>query len=218
MKSVNPLDFPVTQKNSRATGMRRGKRKPASPASAPLGEYRIALAVLNSFFMMGNMGSVVGEKITRLVEKALSERMPLLIFCCLRGAGMQEGIFSLMQMAKTGPRSRNFPMRGFFTSASLTNPTTGECWPVLRSWGRDNRGTGALIGFAGKRVIQQTIKQELPSQFPKRRIQLEKGFVDMVVSRGRLREVILRLCVCMRWKNGKEIRGHCLGKSPTRTP
>ena len=194
MKSVNPLDFPGYPEKLAGYRDETGEEEACVTGIGTLGEYRIALAVLNSFFMMGSMGSVVGEKITRLVEKALSERMPLLIFSASGGARMQEGIVSLMQMAKTAAALKKFSDAGLLYISVLTNPTTGG---VLASFAFLGdviiAEPGALIGFAGKRVIQQTIKQELPPNFQSAEFQLEKGFVDMVVSRGRLREVILRL-------------------------
>ncbi|HEY8395769.1 MAG TPA: acetyl-CoA carboxylase, carboxyltransferase subunit beta [Bacilli bacterium] len=205
LKSVNPLDFPGYPEKLQSYREATGEEEAVLTGIGTIKEYKVAIAVLNSFFMMGSMGSVVGEKITRLVERALEERLPLLIFSASGGARMQEGIFSLMQMAKTAAAIKKYSEAGLLYISVLTNPTTGG---VLASFAFLGdviiAEPGALIGFAGKRVIEQTIKQELPQNFQSAEFQLEKGFVDMVVSRSKLREVIiklLRLHEVEKWKN-----------------
>jgi acetyl-CoA carboxylase carboxyl transferase subunit beta len=205
LKSANPLDFPGYPEKLEAYREQTSEDEAVVTGIGIIGCYKVAIAVLNSFFMMGSMGSVVGEKITRLVEKAIAEKLPLIIFSASGGARMQEGIFSLMQMAKTSAAIKNFSDAGLLYISVLTNPTTGG---VLASFAFLGdviiAEPGALIGFAGKRVIQQTIKQDLPPNFQSAEFQLEKGFVDMVVNRDKLQETlikILRLHEVDKWKN-----------------
>ena len=194
LRSVNPLDFPGYPEKLESYRTETGEEEAAVAGIGMIGGFKVAVAVLNSFFMMGSMGSVVGEKITRLAERALKERIPLLIFSASGGARMQEGIFSLMQMAKTAAAIRKYSDAGLLYISVLTNPTTGG---VLASFAFLGdiiiAEPGALIGFAGKRVIQQTIKQDLPPNFQSAEFQLEKGFVDMVVCRAKMRDTILKL-------------------------
>ncbi|HHX80492.1 MAG TPA: acetyl-CoA carboxylase carboxyltransferase subunit beta [Acholeplasmataceae bacterium] len=205
LNSANPLDFPGYPEKLKAYREETAEEEAVLTGIGILQGHQVAIAVLNSFFMMGSMGSVVGEKITRLVEKAIEDKLPLIIFSASGGARMQEGIFSLMQMAKTAAAIKRFSEAGLLYISVLTNPTTGG---VLASFAFLGdviiAEPGALIGFAGKRVIQQTIKQDLPSNFQSAEFQLEKGFVDMLVSRDKLNEVlikILRLHEVDKWKN-----------------
>lgn len=205
LNSTNPLDFPGYPEKLKAYREETAEEEAVLTGIGILQGHQVAIAVLNSFFMMGSMGSVVGEKITRLVEKAIEDKLPLIIFSASGGARMQEGIFSLMQMAKTAAAIKRFSEAGLLYISVLTNPTTGG---VLASFAFLGdviiAEPGALIGFAGKRVIQQTIKQDLPSNFQSAEFQLEKGFVDMLVSRDKLNEVlikILRLHEVDKWKN-----------------
>lgn len=154
-------------------------------------------AIVGAFdfaFMGGSLGSVVGEKVTRAVEEACRRRWGLVIFCCSGGARMQEGILSLMQMAKTSAALARMKKERLPYLSVLTDPTTGG---VTASFGMLGdvilAEPGALVGFAGPRVIKETIGEELPPGFQRAEYLLEHGLVDMVVERRRLREVLARL-------------------------
>lgn len=152
---------------------------------------KVALGVMESHFMMGSMGFVVGEKITRLVEKAKKLNIPLIIFCCSGGARMQEGIISLMQMAKTSAALASF--KNLYISV-LTHPTTGGVSASFAFLGDIIVAEPkALIGFAGRRVIENTINEELPENFQKSEFLLEKGFLDMIVERKNMKANLSKL-------------------------
>lgn len=154
-------------------------------------DIKIAVGVLDSNFMMGSMGSAVGEKITRLIEHASKENLPLIIFSASGGARMQEAIFSLMQMAKTTHALNYF--NNLFISV-MTNPTTGGVAASFASLGDINIAEKtSLIGFAGPRVIKQTIKQDLPAGFQTENFQLEKGQIDLIVERTKMREKLYQI-------------------------
>lgn len=150
--------------------------------------HRVALAVMDARFMMASMGRAVGEKLTRLIEYAGRHRLPLILFAASGGARMQEGIYSLMQMAKTSSALKAFSDRGLLSVCVLTNPTTGG---VSASFAMLTdlllAEPGALIGFAGRRVIENTIHEKLPDNFQKAEFMLARGFVDRIVARRNLR-------------------------------
>ncbi len=156
----------------------------------------IILGVMEYRFMGGSMGSVVGEKITRAAEEALRREMPLVIVSASGGARMQEGALSLMQMAKISAALARLGEAGVPYLSILTDPTTGGVTASFAMLGDLNIAEpGALIGFAGPRVIEQTIRQKLPEGFQRSEFLLEHGFLDLVVSRGELRETVAR---CLR--------------------
>jgi len=162
--------------------------------TAKLAGRMIAIGVLDSNFMMGSMGSVVGEKVARLVEHACENRLPLILFSASGGARMQEGILSLMQMAKTAGALARFHEAGLFYVSVLTNPTTGGVAASFASLGDVNIAeSSSLIGFAGPRVIKQTIRQELPDGFQTEQFQMKHGQVDLVVNRKDMRVTLARL-------------------------
>lgn len=155
---------------------------------------KVAIGVMDSNFMMGSMGSVVGEKITQLVEKAIQEKLPVILFCVSGGARMQEGIISLMQMAKTSSAIAKLDEAGLLYISVLTDPTTGGVTASFASLGDIILAEpGALIGFAGPRVIEQTIKQKLPEGFQSAEFLLEHGFIDKIVERKELKNTISKL-------------------------
>ena len=159
----------------------------------PSGEEAV-IGVCEALFMMGSMGQVVGEKITRAIERATELRLPVFLFCCSGGARMQEGILSLMQMAKTSAALARFAEKGLLYISVLTDPTTGGVTASFASLGDIILAEpGALIGFAGPRVIQQTIGETLPEGFQRAEFQMEHGFVDAVVPRKDLRDTLIRL-------------------------
>ncbi len=152
------------------------------------------LGVLNFEFMGGSMGSVVGEKITRMIESALSKRCPVVAVSASGGARMQEGIFSLMQMAKTSQAVAKLWNAGIPFVSLLTDPTTGGVSASFASLGHVNIAEpGALVGFAGPRVIEQTIRQKLPEGFQRSEFLLNHGMVDMVVHRRNLKGTLSKL-------------------------
>lgn len=155
---------------------------------------KAAIGVMDSNFMMGSMGKTVGERITRLVEYANENNLPLILFTTSGGARMQEGIISLMQMAKISNEIQKFKQNGGLYITVLTDPTTGG---VTASFGMDGEiiisEPGALIGFAGKKVIQSTINQELPKEFQTAEFLFNKGFIDQVVQRKDIRKYLFNI-------------------------
>ncbi|MGL4850274.1 MAG: acetyl-CoA carboxylase, carboxyltransferase subunit beta [Clostridium sp.] len=154
----------------------------------------VAVAIMDSYFMMGSMGTIVGEKITRLIEESIKKKLPLIIFTASGGARMQEGIFSLMQMAKISAALARHSDEGLLYITVLTYPTTGG---VTASFAMEGdiilSEPKALIGFAGRRVIENTIKEKLPEDFQTAEFLLEKGFVDKIVERKDLRTCIYKI-------------------------
>lgn len=154
---------------------------------------KVALAVMDSFFMMGSMGSVCGERITRLIEYATDNNLPLIIFTTSGGARMQEGILSLFQMAKTSAALAKYKEQGLYI-AVLTDPTTGGVSASFASLADITISEPkALIGFAGKRVIERTIKETLPKEFQTAEFLLEKGYIDMISERKELKKTLALL-------------------------
>ena len=160
----------------------------------PMGAYYRLSSVLDSRFLMGSMSAAVGEKLTRAIEYAARNKLPLILFAASGGARMQEGILSLMQMAKTSAALARFSEKGLLYISVLTDPTTGGVTASFASLGDVILAEpGALIGFAGPRVIQQTIGETLPEGFQRSEFQMEHGFVDAVVPRSELRSTLAQL-------------------------
>lgn len=152
------------------------------------------LAVMDGNFMMGSMGSAVGERITLAIETSIEKKLPLIIFCVSGGARMQEGIVSLMQMAKTSAALAKHNEAGLLYISVLTDPTTGGVTASFASLGDIILAEpDSLIGFAGPRVIEQTIKQKLPEGFQKSEFLLEHGFIDKIVERKDMKDVLTQL-------------------------
>lgn len=167
-----------------------------------LGE-TVVLGVCDVAFFMGSMGRVVGEKITSAIEEATKQKLPVFIFCCSGGARMQEGIVSLMQMEKTAAALSKHSEAGLFYSSILTDPTTGGVTASFAMLGDVIMAEpGALIGFAGQRVIKQTIGQELPRGFQTSEFQCQHGMVDGIVERKRIRKMIQFLSIANRRNEG----------------
>ncbi len=159
-----------------------------------LGGYAVAMAVMEFAYMGGSMGSVVGEKITRLIELAIEKRIPLVIISASGGARMQEGALSLMQLAKTSAALSRFNAAGLLYISVMTNPTTGGTTASFASLGDVIIAEPkALIGFAGPRVIKQTIQQELPEDFQRAEFLFEHGMIDLIVKRQELRGKLIAL-------------------------
>lgn len=155
---------------------------------------KVAIGALDSTFMMGSMGSAVGEKVARLIEYATKHKLPLVIFSASGGARMQEGIYSLMQMAKTSAALLRHDQENLLYISVLTNPTTGGVAASFASLGDIMIAEkSSLIGFAGARVIKQTIRQDLPEGFQTDEFQLNHGQVDMIVHRSDMRKTLYQL-------------------------
>lgn len=154
----------------------------------------VAIGVMDGNFLMGSMGEVVGEKIVHLVDLAIEKRLPVIIFCVSGGARMQEGMISLMQMAKTSAALAKLEKAGLLYISVLTDPTTGGVTASFASLGDIILAEpGALIGFAGPRVIEQTIKEKLPEGFQRAEFLLEHGFIDRIVERKNMREELYKI-------------------------
>ncbi len=154
----------------------------------------VAIGVMDANFMMGSMGEVVGEKITRLIETAIEKHLPVIMFCASGGARMQEGMVSLMQMAKTSAALSKLNKAGLLYVSVLTDPTTGGVTASFASLGDVILAEpGALIGFAGPRVIEQTINQKLPEGFQRAEFLLEHGFVDRIVERKDMKNELFNI-------------------------
>ncbi len=195
---ADPLDFKWGEKNYsdylKDYQQKSGTTEAVLTGVAYIKGRRVALAVMNGEFIMGSMGSVLGEKITLLIEHATEHSLPLVIVCTSGGARMHEGALSLMQMAKTSAALGRFDEAGGLYLAILTDPTTGGTTASFAMLGDVSIAEpGAMIGFAGQRVIANTIKTELPKGFQRAEFLLEKGFLDMIVSRNELRNEIARL-------------------------
>jgi acetyl-CoA carboxylase carboxyl transferase subunit beta len=171
---------------------RTGLKDAFISATGKIGGQAVVLGVMEYGFMGGSMGSVVGEKVTRCAELALKESVPLLVVSCSGGARMQEGALSLMQMAKISSALARLDEAGLPFISILTDPTTGGVTASFAMLGDLNLAEPrALIGFAGPRVIEQTIRQKLPEGFQRSEFLQEHGMIDMVVERSRLREVLI---------------------------
>ena len=169
---------------------------------AKLDGQTVAIGVMDSYFMMASMGSVVGEKVTRLIETATSKKLPLVLVCASGGARMQEGMYSLMQMAKTSAAIAKHNEAGLLYISVLTQPTMGGVTASFATLGDIILAEkGAAIGFAGRRVVEQTIKQSLPEHFQTAEFLQEKGLVDKVVNRKELKQT---LSTIIKWHEGSE--------------
>ena len=190
----DPLSFPGYRAKLESAQRKTGLSEAAVTATGTIGGRRCVVGVLDSRFLMGSMSAAVGEKITLAIEFAAKNKLPLILFAASGGARMQEGILSLMQMAKTSAALARFSEKGLLYISVLTDPTTGGVTASFASLGDIILAEpGALIGFAGPRVIRQTIGQELPEGFQRAEFQMEHGFVDAVVPRTEMRDTLARL-------------------------
>jgi acetyl-CoA carboxylase carboxyl transferase subunit beta len=194
MESKNPIGFPGYREKLAELQRERGTREAVVTGICAIMGYTAVIGIMDSYFMMASMGSVVGEKITRAFEYAAEKKRPVVLFTASGGARMQEGIFSLMQMAKTSGAVARHGKMGQLYITVLTDPTTGGVTASFASLGDIIIAEPkALIGFAGRRVIQGTIGQELPDDFQTAEFVHDHGFADMVVPRVRIRDVLARL-------------------------
>lgn len=164
--------------------------------------YTVILCVMDFQFIGGSMGSVVGEKVARAIDRAREKKLPLIIVAASGGARMQEGIFSLMQMAKTSAKLAQFHEQGGLFISILTDPTTGGTTASFAMLGDlIIAEPGALIGFAGERVIRQTIGVDLPEGFQRAEFLLEKGFIDIICERAGMKQLITKILHFFNEKN-----------------
>lgn len=193
MESTNILNFPgYDQKLEKAKA--KGSKESVMCGECTIGGVKTVLCVMDSDFMMGSMGTVTGEKITLAFEYATANQLPIVVCTVSGGARMQEGILSLMQMAKTSGAVKRHSDAGLLYITVLTDPTTGG---VTASFAMEGdiilAEPNSLVAFAGPRVIEQTIRQKLPKDFQTSEFLLQKGFVDAVVSRNKLKSTIAKL-------------------------
>lgn len=192
--SANPLNFKGYEEKIKRMQETTELNEAVVTGKGSISGEEVVICVMDSHFMMGSMGSVVGEKITRAVEMAIELRRPIMIFTASGGARMQEGIFSLMQMAKVSSVLGRLSDAGLLYITVLTDPTTGGVTASFAMLGDIILSEpGALIGFAGKRVIEQTIRQKLPEGFQRAEFLLEHGFIDSIVLRNELKSTLKKI-------------------------
>ena len=194
LESKNPLDFPGYPEKIKAAQEKTGLHEAVTVGKCRIYGLETVIGVCDARFMMSSMGHVVGEKIALAVERATELSLPVILFCCSGGARMQEGIVSLMQMAKTAAALKKHSEAGLLYVPVLTDPTTGGVTASFAMLGDIILAEpGALIGFAGPRVIEQTIGEKLPEGFQRAQFQLEHGFVDAIVERKDLKMTLYRI-------------------------
>lgn len=194
IQTSNPLEMPEYIKKLDTLKEKTGLDEAVKCGIGDINSEKIVLCVMDSNFMMGSMGKVVGEKITYSIEKAIELHLPIIIFCASGGARMQEGIVSLMQMAKTSAAVKKLHKAGNLYITVLTDPTYGGVTASFASLGDIILAEpSAMIGFAGQRVIKQTIGEDLPEGFQTAEFLLEHGFIDKVVNRKDMKETLHKL-------------------------
>lgn len=187
----DPLEFPGYQEKLEHMKAVTNLEEAIMTGKGTIKGIPVVIGVMAADFMMGSMGRVVGEKVTRAVERATEEKLPVVLFTCSGGARMQEGIISLMQMAKTSQALKRHDEAGLLYIPVLTDPTTGGVTASFAMLGDIILAEpNALIGFAGQRVIEQTIGQKLPEGFQRAEFLKEHGFVDKIVERKHLRQIL----------------------------
>jgi len=203
---ADPLEFADTKPYAKRLidyQKKTGDKDAAISSEGTIGGYPVVVGSLNYGFMGGSMGSVVGEKLTRCAERALSTGNTLIIISCSGGARMQEGALSLMQMAKISAALARLDDEGIPFISILTDPTTGGVTASFAMLGDLNIAEPkALIGFAGPRVIQQTIRQSLPAGFQRSEFLVEHGMLDFIVERSRMRDVLISCLAFMTGEDG----------------
>ena len=192
--TVNPLELEDYPKKISALREKTGLEEAVACGTGQINGEDVVIAIMDSGFLMGSMGAVVGEKITYSIEQAIEKKLPLIIFSVSGGARMQEGIISLMQMAKTTSALTKLDEAGLLYISVLTDPTYGGVTASFASLGDIILAEpGAMIGFAGPRVIEQTIGESLPEGFQTAEFLLEHGFIDKIVERKDLKNTIYKL-------------------------
>lgn len=194
LTSKDPLEFPGYQDKLARAKVKAGMEEAVITGEGKIDGIPVVVGVMDFNFMGGSMGSVVGEKITIAIERAIETRNPLILFSTAGGARMQEGMLSLMQMAKTSAAVKRLHKEGILYISVMTDPTSGGVTASFASLGDIIIAEkGALIAFAGPRVIKQTISASLPDGFQRAEFLLEHGMVDLVVSRDKLRDKISKI-------------------------
>lgn len=194
LKTENPLSFPAYTEKVEQDAKKTGLNEAVLTGVGKIEGRQVAIAIMDANFRMGSMGSVVGEKITRAVEKATELGIPVLIFTASGGARMQEGVLSLMQMAKTSVALNRHAEKGLLFVSIMTYPTTGGVSASFASVGDINLAEPkALIGFAGRRVIEQTVREKLPDDFQTAEFLLDHGQLDAVVHREEMKETLSKI-------------------------
>ena len=192
--TTNPLGLEDYPKKLKALREKTGINEACSCGTGKILGEKVVICVMDSGFLMGSMGVVVGERITYAIEKAISDKLPLIIFCVSGGARMQEGIISLMQMAKTTAALAKLNQAGGLYISVLTDPTYGGVMASFASIADIVLAEpGARLGFAGNRVIEQTIGEQLPEEFQTSEFLLKHGFIDKIVERKDMKETLFRL-------------------------
>ena len=211
LNAGNPLSFPGYEEKVKALQEKTNLDEAVMTGKAQINGNEVVLGICDGRFMMASMGWAVGEKIARAVERAIEEKLPVIIFACSGGARMQEGIVSLMQMAKTSAALKKHSDAGLLYISVLTNPTTGGVTASFAMLGDVILAEpNALIGFAGPRVIEQTIGQKLPEGFQKSEFLLEHGFIDRIVEREEMKEVLASILSMHKIEeNGEDWRQEC---------
>ena len=194
LDTTNPLGLEDYPKKLKSLREKTGLEEAVSCGTGNINGEKVVICIMDSGFLMGSMGVVVGEKITYAIEQAIEKKLPLIIFSVSGGARMQEGIMSLMQMAKTTSALTKLDKEGLLYISVLTDPTYGGVTASFASLGDIILAEPkAMIGFAGPRVIEQTIGEELPEGFQTAEFLLEHGFIDKIVEREDLKETIYKL-------------------------
>lgn len=194
IKSTDPLTFPGYREKLDTVCAASGEKEAVICGTARVGGFDCCIFAMEAYFMMGSMGSAVGEKITSLFEYAAAHRLPVIGYIVSGGARMQEGLLSLMQMAKTSAAVKRHSDIGLLYVAVLTNPTTGG---VTASFAMEAdvilAEPGATVGFAGSRVVEQTTGKSLPKGFQKAEFVLEHGFIDAIAGRREQKKLLTQL-------------------------
>ena len=194
MISKNPIDFPGYEVKQDELRQKTGLKDAVITGECTIKGRRCVIGIMDARYMMASMGSVVGEKLTRAFETATEKKLPVVLFTASGGARMQEGIVSLMQMAKTSGAAARHSQAGLLYITVMTDPTTGGVTASFASLGDIIIAEPkVLIGFAGRRVIEGTIKQRLPEDFQSAEFLLEHGFVDMIVERRSMRRTLAHI-------------------------
>lgn len=191
IQTLNPLNFPGYTDKVIADQKKTNLSEAVLTGTGLLEGRKVVVAIMDAHFRMGSMGSVVGEKITRAIEKATELRVPFIIFTASGGARMQEGVISLMQMAKTSVALERHASKGLLFISVMTHPTTGGVSASFASVGDYNIAEPqALIGFAGRRVIEQTVREKLPDDFQTAEFLLDHGQLDAIIERVNMRQTL----------------------------
>lgn len=201
---INPLDYPEYQEKLEEIRDKTNTKEAVITGVGKINGIDVAIGAMDSYFIMASMGSAVGEKLALLFEYAINHKLPVVIFCASGGARMQEGIVSLMQMAKVSMSIKKHSDQGLLYISFLTDPTTGGVTASFASLGDIILAEPkALIGFAGKRVIEQTINEKLPKDFQSAEKLLERGFIDKIIPRESIKNELFNILKLHRSENNE---------------